>query len=93
MNIHARPYRESADMPRMRQLLMDGNQANISASYMHPGCLDFDTHCPPDEYDNRRNLRLWERIDGDEPTLEAWAMFWRHEGTFDLFVSPAVYGE
>jgi len=33
-------------------------------------------------------------MDADEgqPTLEAWAMFWRHERTFDLFVSPALHG-
>jgi hypothetical protein len=76
----------------MRRLLVAGRQATTSASYMHPGCLDWDTHCPPDEQENRRNLRLWERMDEDEgqPTLEAWAMFWRHEGTFDLFVSPAL---
>jgi ribosomal protein S18 acetylase RimI-like enzyme len=54
--------------------------------------LDWDTHRPPDEQENRRNLRLWERIGGDQPALEAWAMYWRHEGTFDLFVSPAIYG-
>ena len=28
----------------------------------------------------------------EPPTLEAWAMFWQHEGTFDLFVSPALHG-
>jgi len=94
MNIQARPYRDPTDMARMRHLLMAGSHATISASYMHPGCLDWDTHCPPDEQENRRNLRLWERMDAgeDPPTLEAWAMFWRHEGTFDLFVSPALYG-
>jgi mycothiol synthase len=92
MNIQARPYRDSTDMARMQRLLMDGSQANISASYMHPGCLDWDTHRPPSEQENRRNLRLWERIGGDEPTLEAWAIRSRHEGTFDLFVSPTVYG-
>jgi GNAT superfamily N-acetyltransferase len=76
----------------MRQLLMAGSQANIAASYMHTGCLDWDTHRPPSEQENRRNLRLWERIGGDQPTLEACAICSRHEGTFDLFVSPAVYG-
>ena len=76
----------------MRQLLMAGTQANIPASYMHPGCLDLDTHYPPDEQENRRNLQLWERVDEEPPIVEAWAMFWRHEGTFDLFVSPALHG-
>lgn len=76
----------------MRQLLVAGTQANIPASYMHPGCLDWDTHCPPDEQENQRNLRLWECMDQDPPTLEAWAMYWRNEGTFDLFVSPALHG-
>ena len=94
MNLHARPYRDATDLVRMRQLLVAGRQATIFASYMHPGYLDWDTHCPTDEQENRRDLRLWERINADEgqPTLEAWAMFWRHEGTFDLFVSPALYG-
>jgi len=78
----------------MRYLLVAGRQANITASYMHPGYLDWDTHCPPDEQENRRDLRLWERMDEDEgqPTLEAWAMYWRNEGAFDVFVSPALHG-
>ena len=76
----------------MRRLLMNGSQANIPASYMHPGYLDWETHSPPDEQENRRNLRLWERVDEDPPALEAWAMFWRHEKTFDLFVSHALHG-
>lgn len=32
----------------MRQLVMVGAQANIPASYMHPGCLDWDIYYPPD---------------------------------------------
>lgn len=92
MNLQARSYRDPADLAAMRQLLMAGTQCKIPASYMHPGCLDFDTHYPPDEQDNRRNLLLWERVDQDPPIVEAWAMFWRHEGTFDLFVSPALHG-
>ncbi len=62
MNIQARSYRDATDFVGMRQLLMDGKHANISASYMHPGCLDWDTHCPPNDQENRRNLRLWERM-------------------------------
>lgn len=94
MNLQSRAYRDANDMARMRQLLMVGKHANIPASYMHPGCLDWDTHYPPSEEDNRRNLHLWEsRAENcTQPVLEAWAMYWRHEGTFDLFVSPAIHG-
>jgi mycothiol synthase len=92
MDIQARPYRDATDFVRMRQLVMEGRQANIPASYMHPGCLDWDTHCPPNEQENRRNLRLWERMDADQPALEAWAIFSRHEGSFDLFVHPTLHG-
>ena len=92
MKLQARPYRHPADLIPMRQLLMTGTQAKIPASYMHPGCLDWDTHYSPDEQENRRNLFLWERVDEEPPIVEAWAMFWRHEGTFDLFVSPALHG-
>jgi len=92
MKIQARPYHDPADFVPMRQLLMAGTQSKIPSSYMHPGCLDWDTHYPPDEQDNRRNLQLWECVDEEPPTLEAWAMFWRHEGMFDLFVSPALHG-
>jgi len=92
MNIQARPYRDTTDFVRMRHLLMAGSQAAIPASYMHPGCLDWATHYPPDEQENRRNLRLWERMDEDSPALEAWAIFSRHEGSFDLFVHPALHG-
>jgi len=92
MKLQARPYRNAADFVRMRQLLMMGRQAQIPASYMHPGCLDWDTHYPPDEEANQCNLRLWERVDEDPPILEAWAILLRRERTFDLFVSPALHG-
>lgn len=94
LKLHARPYRDATDLVGMRQLLVFGAQARIAASYMHPGSLDWDTHFPPEEAENRRNLLLWERWEDkeDSPVLEAWAMLWRHEGTFDLFVSPALYG-
>jgi GNAT superfamily N-acetyltransferase len=91
MKLQARPYRDYTDLVHMRQLLVAGSQANIPASYMHPGCLDWATQYPPDEQENRRNLRLWERVDEGPPELEAWAIFSRHEGTFDLFVHPALY--
>jgi mycothiol synthase len=92
MKIQSRPYRDKTDMAAMRQLLVVGSQTQIPASYMHPGYLDWDTHYPPDEQGNRRNLRLWERLGEDPPALEAWAICSRHEGTFDLFVHPALHG-
>ena len=99
MKLQARPYRDPTDLARMKQLVMAGTQANIHASYMHPGLLDFHTHypdlrSPPDEQVNRRNLRLWEsmREDEDQPTLQAWAIFSRLEGSFDLFVHHDLYG-
>jgi mycothiol synthase len=92
MKIQARPYRDNMDLADMRQLLMAGRQANIPASYMHPGCLDWATHYPPDEQANRRNLRLWERVDENQPALQAWAIFLHREGSFDLFVHPALHG-
>ena len=97
MNIQARPYRDATDFVPMRQLVMAGSQADISASYMHPGLLDFHTHYPdlrypPTEQANRRNLRLWENMDEKPPTLAAWAIFSRIEGSFDLFVHPALHG-
>ena len=61
MKLQARPYRDPADLIPMRQLVMTGRQTKIPASYMHPGCLDWDTYYPTDEEANRRNLRLWER--------------------------------
>jgi mycothiol synthase len=92
MNLQVRPYRDDTDVVRMRQLLVEGAQANTTASYMPPGFLDWEIYFPPGEQDNRRNLRLWERAGEDQPVLEAWAIYSRHEQTFDLFVSPALYG-
>ncbi|MEZ4713738.1 MAG: GNAT family N-acetyltransferase [Caldilineaceae bacterium] len=92
MNLQARPYRDAADLTQMKQLLMAGAQANPAISYMHPGCVDWYTQNPPDAAANQRNLRLWERVDSEPPTLAAWAIHLRHEGSFDLFVSPAVHG-
>lgn len=92
MKIQARPYHDAADYARMRQLLVDGVRANIPASYTHPGCLDWDTHRPPNEQENRRNLWLWERLEQGRPELVAWAIHSRHEGTFDLFVAPSLHG-
>ena len=93
MPIHSRPYRAPSDLARMRELLITGTQAGITASYTHPGALDWAMHNPPDENARRMNIRLWERLDAEPATLEAWAIFMPHEGTFDLFVSPAIYGE
>jgi GNAT superfamily N-acetyltransferase len=93
MHIQARPYRDPEDFEPMRQLVMVGRRAGIPASYMHPGCLDWATHNPPDEAANRRNLRLWERVDGYQPALAAWAIFLQNEGSFDLFMHPAVHGQ
>lgn len=76
----------------MRQLLMDGARAGISASYMHPGCLDWVTNLPPDEAANRRNIRLWEQMDAASPALMAGAIFLHSEGSFDLFVQPSLHG-
>ena len=94
MKIESRSYRDATDLVRMRQLLMVGKQAHIPASYAHPGTLDWATHCPPDEQANRRDIRLWERVGESEgpAALEAWAIFLRHENTFDLFVSPLLHG-
>ncbi len=91
MTLQARPYRNPNDLVAMRHLLMNGSQAQITASYPHPGLLDLATHYPPDEAANQRNLRLWERVDTAPPMLVAWALFFTHEGTFDLFVHPSIY--
>ncbi|MEZ4869343.1 MAG: hypothetical protein R3C14_48925 [Caldilineaceae bacterium] len=92
MNLQSRPYRDATDLTQMKQLLMFGAQANPTISYMHSVCLEWDIQYPPNEVANQRNLYLWERMDTEPPTLEAWAIFSRREGSFDLFVSPAVYG-
>lgn len=91
MNLQARPYQDPTDLIRMKQLLMIGSQSKIAASYMHPGLLDWAVYYPPDEAANQRNLRLWTDQDVTPPTLLAWAIFFAHEGTFDLFVHPSIY--
>lgn len=92
MAIRVRPYCTPSDLVAMRQLLMLGSQSQLPASYAHPGLLDWATHYPPSEAANQRNLRLWEDIDTAPPSLVAWALFFAHEGTFDLFVHPSIYG-
>jgi len=89
MTFLARPYRDPADLAAMRQLLILGWQASRPASYMPPGFFDFATHFPPDPDANRRNLRLWEDAGG---ALAAWSIFLEIEGSFDLFVHPALHG-
>ncbi len=92
MDIQSRPYRDARDMARMRQLLVSGTQAHIPASYAHPGVIDLATHFPPDALANRRDIVLWESAGEDRAELEAFAIFLRYEGSFDLFVSPGLYG-
>ena len=92
MNIQARPYRDHTDLVRMQHLVMVGRQANIPASYLHPGSLAWATHYPPADQAMHHNLRLWERVDSDPPTLVAWAIFAHNEGSFDLFVHPSLHG-
>lgn len=91
MQIEPRPYREPADLSHMRRLLVEGARASTLASYMHPGSLDWEVFYPPDEAANRRNILLWERAGEGGPALLAWAIYSRHEQTFDLFVHPAIY--
>jgi mycothiol synthase len=93
MELTARPYRSHLDLAKMRQLLVTGSQANIPASYIHPGVLDWATHNPPDEQANQRNILLWERADDGQPTLQAWAIYLSNEGSFDLFVHPELHGK
>lgn len=92
MQIHSRPYHDHTDLTHMRHLVMVGRQANIAASYMHPGGLDWATHYPPADQAMDHNLRLWERVDTDPPTVLAWAIFAHNEGSFDLFVHPTLHG-
>src|SRR4051794_22881477 len=92
MNIQARPYRDHTDLVRMQQLVMVGSQANIPASYLHPGSLAWAIYYPPADQARHHNLRLWERIDRAPPTLEAWAIHAHNEGSFDLFVHPSLHG-
>lgn len=91
MTFYARPFGNSADMEQLRHLLLIGSQAQTTASYPHPGLLNLATHYPPDDGANRRNLRLWETVDEATPTLLAWALYFAHECTFDLFVHPSIY--
>ena len=92
MKIQARSYHNHTDLVAMRRLVMNGRQANIPASYMHPGSLDWATHYPPADKAIQQNLRLWERLDDDASTLLAWAILAHNEGSFDLFVHPTVHG-
>lgn len=76
MKIQARPYHDHMDLVRMRELLVVGSHAQILASYMHPDCLDWATHYPPDEQTRQRNIQVWIYIDEDMPRLAAWAIFY-----------------
>lgn len=92
MNLHARPYRDHRDLVRMQHLVMVGRQANIPASYLHPGSLAWALYYPPTDQTIHDNLRLWESTGRTAPTLEAWAIHAHNEGSFDLFVHPALHG-
>jgi mycothiol synthase len=92
MILRARPYRSVDDLERMRRLVMVGTKAGISASYLHPGSLDWATHYPPADQAPQDNLRLWEQVDAEQPRLTAWAIFAHNEESFDLFVHPTLYG-
>jgi GNAT superfamily N-acetyltransferase len=92
MEIYSRPYRDSNDLARMRQLLVVGSQAKIPASYMHPGFFDLETHYPPDDEIRRRNIWLWEHASERHAALAAWAFFIPSEEAFDVFMHPAQYG-
>ena len=92
MHLHARPYRDHADLLRMQHLVMLGRQAKIPASYLHPGSLAWATYSPPADRFLPLNVRVWERLDTDPPALAAWAIHAHHEGSFDLFVHPSLHG-
>jgi GNAT superfamily N-acetyltransferase len=92
MMLRARSWRHETDLARMRDLLTHGAQAGTSASYAHPGVLDWATQFYPDRLALERNVLVWEDVAEGALDLRAWAIHMTHEGSFDLFVHPTVHG-
>jgi len=88
MTIHPRPYRDLSDLEKMRQILIEGRQANNGTFYIHLGDLNWWLfyHDPGEPFSEQ--IALWE--DGDR--LSGWVLFTPSEETFDLFVHPSLRG-
>lgn len=86
-----RPYGTAQDREMMRQLLIQGRQANSSGYYVHVGDLNWWLYYLNSGSNPWQHIFLWDEghlKDG----LRGWALVSPQWGTFDVFVHPRLRG-
>jgi mycothiol synthase len=86
-----RPYAEAQDREAMRQLLVQGRQADNGSYYIHIGDLNWWLYYINAAHNPWQHIYLWEgRHTGD--VLRGWALLSPQGGAFDVFVHPRLRG-
>jgi hypothetical protein len=86
-----RPYQGESDLAAMRQLLVDGRQANNGSYYIHTGDLSWWLYYPPLDGDFWDQIYLWD--DPWQPgRILGWALFSPGWVGLDVYIQPGLRG-
>ncbi len=86
-----RPYRDAADLEKMRQLLQAGRQAANGTYYIHIGDLSWWLFYPPLEFELWQYLHLWDDPENPREIL-AWSLVSPDCYTADVVLQPRLRG-
>ena len=86
MSFQPRPYRNRADLDRMRALLIEGRKANNGTYYVHVGDVNWWLFYPNQEKDFPERIFLWE----DGGSVIGWSLFSPGDRAFDVYVHPTL---
>jgi ribosomal protein S18 acetylase RimI-like enzyme len=88
-DIELRPFRDEADLDKMRAILVKGREARGPTYYVHVGDLNWWVFYLDQDEDLRQRAHLWERR--QDGVVVGWALVSPRFSAFDLFVHPEVW--
>ena len=88
MKFTSRPYREKADLDRLKSVLVEGRRASRHSGYTHVGDLEWVLFYDPDHKPRETTIRLWFDAAGD---VAGWG---RYQGSvyFEHHLLPDLRG-
>ncbi len=86
-----RPYAEAQDREAMRQLLVQGRQANNGSYYVHVGDLNWWLYYVNSGSNPWQHIFLWDGLHAGEG-LRGWALLTPQWQAFDVFAHPRLRG-
>jgi len=86
-----RLFASADDREKMRQVLVQGRQAENGSYYVHVGDLSWWLYYVRSGANPWQNVYLWDNSRSSEP-LRGWALLSPEWSAFDVFVQPALRG-